>query len=241
MKFTSKEIEELRSILAVCKVIEVQGLVIYEGMARGAKPSMDSAIISSHTLPISPELKLGIGNVAELEKRLSIFPEATLEGKVREGTEDVGLLTIVQGKTKMQFRGTSVSMIRYPKENIDPPAATILLSKAEVSQISAAVKALKSTHVVLQLTNKNSARIESVDANNDKFEIELSEDVKYEGDETSFVFNYIAGMFINVLDNVSRETETVSLTVGEAGSITAKLKGHTIMIMAQITGEEDDF
>lgn len=241
MKLTSKDVEDLRTILRVCKVLEIESVVIYEGLARGTKAgSYDSAIISEHGLSIKPELKLGIGNVSDLDKRFAIFNEADVDLKVRDGTEDISLLSIVKGRSKMQFRATSVGMIKYPKENIDEPIAEITFTPEEVTQISAAVKTLKSTHVTVQGTKSNAARLECIDANNDKFEIELSAEVKYLGEETSFVFNYLSGMFTNVLDNVARESKDVNLIIGGSGSITAKLKGHTIFVMAQLTGDEED-
>jgi len=238
MKFTSDDIVILKSILEACKVLEIDGIVITEGMVRGAKPSLDAAIISKCPMSISEALKIGIGRVKELDKRLAVFTlNCSIEGKSND-SGDVSLLTIQEGKTKMQFRCTSANLMKYPKSNDDVPVATVTFNKVEANQISKAVKTLGSETVVLHISRTGVAKIECVDSSNDKFEIELSSQVKYADEENSLVQTYLAGMFIDVIDTMARDSEAISFVVGEVGSITAVLKGHTCMIMPQITGDE---
>lgn len=238
MKLTPEDVIVLKSILEACKVLGIEGIVINEGFVRGAKPSLDAAIISEAKLSISPALKIGIGRVAVLDKRLAIFgPNVSVEGKSSE-TGDVSLLTMTEGKTKMQFRCTSASLMKYPKSNDDVTIATITLTRAEVSQISKAVKVLSAETIVFRVNRTGVAWLECVDSANDKFEIELSNQVKYADKEDSLVQTYLAGMFVDVIDSAIRELEEISFTIGEVGSITAILKGHTIMIMPRLTGDE---
>jgi hypothetical protein len=239
MKLTPTDIEKLRNVLAACKVIGVDALVINEGMARGARlPSLDAAIITDLDLSISPDIQMGIGKVVELEKRLAIFgSNVEMEGKTNDNG-DVTLLTLSAGKTKMQFRCTSSKLVRYPKSNDDQPVATILMTRAEIAQVSRAVKTLCAETIVLQVSRNGIARLECTDSANDKFEIELSAAAKYEDEVQSLVQTYLAGLFVDVIDAAAKESEEIDFVVGEVGSMTAKVKQHTVMIMPQITGED---
>lgn len=239
MKLTTKDAENLRSILSACKVIGVDGIVIYEGMARGAKPSLDAAIISQAGLSISEDLQLGIGRVAELEKRLAIFPgEVEIEGKVTD-TGNVTMLTISSGKSKVQFRCTSSALMKYPKSNEDPLLGTVFLNRSEVSQLSKAAKTLGAETVVLQVSRTGAVRLECLDSSNDRFDIELERQFEFEGEKESAVQTYLAGLFVDVLDASAKESEEIAFQLGEGGSITALAKGHTLLIMPQITTGED--
>ena len=238
MKLTPKDIEILKSILAACKVIGVDGVVIHEGMARGAKPSLDAAILSVANLSISEALRIGIGRVAELEKRLGIFSgELEVEGKISEAG-DVSLLTMSSGKTKMQFRCTSAALMKYPKSNDDQPVGIITLNRAEVSQLSKAAKTLSAETLVLQVARTGIVRLECVDSSNDRFDIELAKPIEFVEEAESVVQTYLAGLLVDVLDAGAKDAEEVTFVLGEAGSITATAKGHTLLVMPQITGDD---
>ena len=242
MKLNPKDIEELKSILAACKVIGVDGIVITEGRASGAKPSLDAAIISNTNLSISEALRIGIGRVAELEKRLAIFSgNLEIEGKSNEAG-DVSLLTLSSGKSKVQFRCTSAALMKYPKSNDDPVFGRISLSRDEATQLSKATKTLSSETVVLHVARTGTVTLECVDSSNDKFVIELSKPIEFEDEGESMVQTYLAGLLVDVLDaavkDLSKDDDAVTLTLGEAGSVTAKVKKQTVIVFAQISGED---
>ena len=240
MKLTSKDIEELRRILAAAKIMEIEGIVLDEGMARGARIAIDAAIISESKLDIPANLRIGIGRVGELEKRLSIFSgEVSIEGKAND-SGDVTLLTIVSGKSKMQYRCQSVNLMQYPKRNEDPEMCRVSISKAEAALIVKSIKTFSADAVVFQVTRTGAVRIECVDSANDKFEIELAAQVKYVDEASSFVQSYNPNLFINILDHAGRDGEEVELVLGEVGSLTGRIKGHTVMIFPLNPGEEDN-
>ena len=238
MKLTPKDIEELRTILSVCKTLGIEGIILNEGRVRGAKPSLDVAIISDTNLSISEALRVGIGRVSELDKRLGIFgADINVDGKCNEAG-DVSMLTMTAGKTKLQFRCTSVALMRAPKSNDDVPVCTIKVTKAEAALIAKASKTLSAETIVLYVNRAGAAKLECSDSAKDKFEIELSNQVKYADEEQSLVQTYLAGLFVDVIDQGTRDTEEIDLIVGEVGSITAALKGHTVMIMPRLTDDD---
>lgn len=238
MKLTNTDIEQLKSILSVCKIIGVEGVVFNEGKARGAKVSLDAAILTESKLSIPEELSIGVGRVAELEKRISIFPETVdIEGKSNDAGI-VSMLTLSAGKSKVQYRCTSANLMKYPKSNQDQPVAIIKFTKAEVQRAAKAAKTLSSETIVLQISRAGVVKMECADSSNDRFEIELENEVEFVEEAEGLVQTYLAALLTDVLEASSKDSEEVTIVLGEAGSITATIKGHTVLVMSQISGEE---
>lgn len=238
MKTIHTDIVELKSILSACKLVGVDGVVIHEGLARGAPPSLNSAILTEAKLSISPDLRIGIGRVSELEKRLNIFSgPVEIEGKAND-KGDVSMLTISSGKTKVQFRCTSASLMTYPKVNEDQPIAMITFNKNEVQQLNKAVKTMAATDIVIQISRAGVVKLECSDATNDRFDIELGQEVEFVEDADSVVQTYVASILVDVLDAACKNLEEITILLGEAGSITATANGHTLLVLPQINGEE---
>lgn len=238
MKLNNTNVETLKSILSVCKILGVEGVVLDQGMARGAKVSLDSAILTQCDIDIPEGLSLGIGRVDELEKRISMFPGTVdIEGKSKDdGT--VSMLTLSSGKSKVQYRCTSANLMKYPKSNDDQPVAIIKLSKAEVQLAHKAVKTMGAESIVLSISRAGVVKLECMDSSNDKFEVELEQEVEFVEEAEGIVQTYLAGLLTNVLDAASKDSEEVTMVLGEAGSITTTIKGHTVLVMSQISGEE---
>lgn len=238
MKTIQTDIDELKSILAACKIVGVDGIVIHEGQARGAKPSLDAAILSPANFSFGSDLRIGIGRCGELEKRLNIFSgPVSIEGKVNDAG-DVSMLTLSSGKTKVQFRCTSANLMKYPKSNEDQPVCLITFTKLEVQQLNKAVKTLGAENIVIQVTRAGVVRLECFDSSNDKFDIELSKEVEFVEEAEGIVQTYLGALLVDVLDAACKDSEETTIVLGEAGSITAKAKGHSLLIMSQINGED---
>lgn len=238
MKTIQTDIVELKSILAACKLVGVDGVVIHEGQARGAPSSLNSAILTEARLSIPQDLRIGIGRVSELEKRLNIFSgPVEIEGKAND-KGDVSMLTISSGKTKVQFRCTSANLMTYPKVNEDQPIAMITFTKNEVQQLSKAVKTLAATEIVVQVSRTGVVKLECSDDTNDRFDVELEKEVEFVEDAESIVQTYVANVFVDVLDAACKNSEETTILLGEAGSIVVTANGHTLLVLPQINGEE---
>jgi len=238
MKTIQSDIAELKSILSACKLVGVEGVVIHEGLARGAPTSLNAAILTEAKLSFSSDLRIGIGRVGELEKRLNIFSgPVEIEGKANDAG-DVSMLTISSGKTKVQFRCTSANLMTYPKVNEDQPVALITFTKTEVQQVNKAVKTLASTDIVIQISRTGVVKLECSDSANDRFDIELAQEVEFVEDADSIVQTYLASILVDVLDAACKNSEEITIVLGEAGSITATANGHTLLVLPQINGEE---
>lgn len=232
MILTSEDVQELKNILLACKIADIDSVVLYEGEARGAKLSLDTAIISNTNFSFSKDLRIGIGRVLELEKRLSIFTsEINVEGKCND--VDISLLTLSSGRTKVQFRCTSVSLMKYPKRSDDVPFAVITLGKDEVIQISKGSKLLQAETIILEIKN-GIVILNCSDSGSDRFSIELLKPAEFVNDLEDTFKTYLGKLFISIIDGASKDNEEVTLILGEAGSLTSIIRGHTILLQPRI-------
>lgn len=240
MQISERMVTQLTTALGVCRTLGIEGVMVSEGQIRGVKSSLDAAIISKLDLGLPNEVKIGVGRVDELVKRLNVFDKAVLDLKVND-KNDCSIITIASGKTKMQYRCTASTMIRFPKSNDDVGIAEITLTAAEVKHLVKAVNTMGSEHVIFQLTRQGEVRVEAVDpATNDNLTITLETPGEVLGDDNSFVFNYLSGLTMKVLSAAQTGDEPVKLVIGQVGSLTTTIHDHTVMVMAQLGDDEYD-
>lgn len=240
MKITSnKHVEDLKSVLSIARALGIEAIVITDGLVSGITSDHKSAIISSIDIGIDKNLKLGIGRIGELEKRLALFGgESTIEGRLKE--HDVLMLTIAEGRSKIQYRCTSERLIKYPKENVDPDQYLVVLTKGEAVQLSKAVRTLGAETVVLKIGRDGTVGFECIDPQNEQFSIDLSLKADFIGDVTPTVVTYRSTYFTTMLELVAKGAEKIELAVGESGSATGIASGFSIISFPHVTGEEDD-
>lgn len=236
MNFTKQDIDTIKEVLSAAKIIGIEGLVFSEGQARGARPSLDAAILTEAKLSVD-DVAIGIGRTGELEKRLGIFGTNVNIDLTVNGRGDASMLTLSAGKSKMQYRLTSPKLMRYPKSNEDEVFAMITLSKDEVQQISQASKSMGSENMTIHVSRVGVVRVECSDATNDRFEVELEAVAEFTDEAESTVQQYVASLMAGVLDAAGKDGEVV-MQMGFAGSIAVKVKSHTLLVLPQLTEEE---
>lgn len=239
MKLTSLDIQSIRSALHACKVVGIELAVMTNRKIMGVNDKKDAAIISELKLSISPDLKIGIGRLMEFEKRMNLFPES-MEAELRVNDDnEVTLITLSAGRSKMQFRCTAMSLLdkKYPQANADVPHVVVELSRQEAMQLVKAAKSLSAENVIVKCGKNKEVRIECSDSNNDQYAVILEKEASFVEQEESVVFIYNAERFTSVVDAISRDTEEISLIIGEGGSLTAEVKNHSLIVMPQATGE----
>lgn len=237
MKLSQDQLIQLKRALDTCKIVNIESAVISEGKIRGAAITKDVAIISDLDV-LDGDIKLGIGRIPELKKRLDLYgSDANIE-LVKNDKSDVTQINIAAGKSKMQFRCTAERQIRYPKSNDDVPFAVVFFTKEEIQQLCKATKTLGAASIVLHSTRNGDLRVECAEeSTNDKFALELANSADFIDDVSGFIFTYKSTNLISALDSCNKE-ERVTLTIGESGSITMPINGFTIMLMPQINGDE---
>jgi hypothetical protein len=240
MRMTSEDIEQLRRAFSVCRIAGIDSVVVTENMVRGMTPTTKMAIITPVKLTVDPSTKIGIGRIGEFEKRVNIFDGLIeVEAKVSD-TKDVSLLTLSAGKSKIQFRCTSEKLIKYPKRNEDPELCVIRASKKELAQVAKAVKTLGAPTLTLAIGRDGGVRFECSSPTNETFITSLDEDAVFENDPQAIVHTYEGDGLAVVLDHAAREQDTVAFVLGEYGSLTLIIGGHTIIASPEANQEDDD-
>lgn len=240
MKMTPEDIEQLRSAFAICRVAGIDAAVVTDNQVRGLSPNAKMAIITPVNLTIDKEVKIGIGRIGEFDKRLQIFGgNISVDTKINDANE-VSVMTLKSGKSTVQFRCTAERMIKYPKFNEDPEACTIIANKAEVAQIARAVKTLGAETLTLAIGRDNSIKFECTSPTNESFTAELSNEATFVDDPQGIVHIYEGDRLATVLDAAARDTDEVAMVVGEFGSLTILIKGHTLVAMPEANQEDDD-
>lgn len=238
MHLASNEVEKLKSIIALCRQVGIEVVVIAEGKVLGANEARNLAIISETDFIQSTGLKLGIGRVSELEKRLSLFSEADATIKSTDKGE-ISVITLSSGRTKAQFRCTGMALLerRYPRGNNDEQHVVVTLSKNEVSQFTKAARVFSSAKVVMKVDAVGTCRIECADSVNDQFVMDLEKPVSFVAEDDAAVFTYVANNFCQAIDLAAKDLDEVDLVIGKAGSITVLVKGHTLVLAPSVNEE----
>jgi hypothetical protein len=235
MNFSQTDVEILRSILTLCKTVGVDSIVLSGGKVMGAAASKKLAIIAETGLEqLDIATPVGIGRLAELEKRLSIFGDSvSISGETGKSGEMVRL-TLSSGRSKAQFRCTATSMIKHPKENADVPLVVATMSKAEVQQLVKAAKTFGAETIIFKISSAGDVHIECVDSTNDQFTTGTDKPAEFVDEAENVLFTYLASYLTTVLDVGTRDADSIDLVFGHAGSITASVRGYSLMIMPNI-------
>ena len=240
MKITASDVEQLRTAFAVCRVAGIDAVVVTDNQVRGVAPTSKMAIISPAKFSFDSTLKIGIGRIGEFEKRAAIFT-TPMEGEGKENDKgEISILTLKAGKSSIQFRCTAERMIKYPKQNEDTTIVTIKMTKGEVQQIARAVKTLAAETLTLAIGRDGVIKFECAAPTNESFSAEITASADFEGDPQGIVHIYEGDRFASVLDAAAREADEVVLELGEYGSLTLNIKGHTLVALPNANMEDDN-
>lgn len=242
MKLTASDINNLRNALGAAKIINADLAVLANGKIMGVNDKREAAIISELKLSIPETTRIGFGSsrLQEFEKRLALFGEQVeADLKINDATGDVSLITLQSGRSKVQFRCTSLSLLdrKYPQENADEGHVVVYFSKAEIAQLSRASKTMGAETVVLKIGRDGAAHVECADSNNDQFVVGLEKPGEFVNDAEPTVFVYSADRLTALLDAGAKDYDVMGVVIGEGGSLTGIVRSHTLIIMPQANGE----
>lgn len=240
MKLNLESVNELSTLLTICRAVGIESAVLSEGQFRGINPGKSVCILTKTELQLENNATLGVGRINELSKRLDLFSGNVAIDATTNNRGEISQMMIGSGKSKTNFRCTSEKVIRYPKSNEDEAVATITLTKDEVTAIARAADALGAVHVAVHCNKNKQIKVECVeDSTNDLFSIEIEGEVDFFDEAQTFVLNFLAKDFKNITALAVKSNDSVSLVLG-AVSATVMVNAHTLVLLSQLTGEEDD-
>jgi hypothetical protein len=240
MNLTNNDLNILRESFAVCRLLGVDAVVVTEGKIRGISQDSKAAILTDAQFSFDSSIKIGIGRIPELEKRLNIFSTAAVADAKVNDNNDVVMLKIKGGKAAVEFRCTAPKLIRYPKENADTASCTIKLTKDEVQQIVRGIRSMAAETSTVAVTRAGVVKVECASPTNEAFEIELDAAADFENDQQGIVHIYSAPRLANILDAAIKSYDEVALQIGEYGSITSVINGYQLVMNAEADHEGDD-
>jgi hypothetical protein len=239
MNISTSVIDQIRSSLHAALLIEASLAVFADNKIMGINEKGDAAIISEVS-GLPDALKMGVGRVDELMKRLSILA-ANAEGELKLNDKgETVLLTLTAGRSKIQFRCSSLSMLekKYPKENADTPSVVVTLSKEEADFLLRGVRAFSAETVLVKVAPSGEVLLECVDSNNDKLQQVAAAKAERVSDATGAVlFSYRADILAKILAEATKDAPDTAIIIGEEGTATLLARGHTLIIMPRSTGE----
>lgn len=239
MKLTQEDNTKIKAALVACKMADIELAVISEGKIRGMSESKNAAIISELSLSIDPQVTLGVTRLGELEKRLALFKDVTIEGELNADKKVKRLTIKGSGSSKIEFRCTDIALLdrKYPKSHNDVPFAELTFTKEEVQFFSKAVRTLGAEQLTIQIKKDGAVRIESSDSSNDRFEYDIAAQANFADDPTSMVRSYSTtstGVLLKLLDYLARDSDTITVNVMSSGNLALVLGGFTILAIPRI-------
>jgi hypothetical protein len=242
MQLSSEDIIELKNTLGVCRMVDIDSVVLGAGMARAASASKKVAILTESKVQLPDGVLLGVGRVSELLKRLELEvfgSELAVEYKLSRKGDELAALTLQAGKTKALFRCSSPSVMVYPKQNTDTDCVVIESSKAEITSLIRAVKTYSAEKVIIKIEKTGQVRVECADATNDSFSTELVHQASFVDEASSLFFTYSAPYFVMVLDAAVKDVEKdFGFAIGQGGTLTTIIRDLAVLLMPEVNEEE---
>lgn len=243
MKLTTKDTAALNALLHTCGICDIESVIIEGGIARGVNESKTCALISDFDIPNLPQT-MGLSRIGALRQRIDVFAgnnEAAVEVKESEKGE-ISSIEISAGKNKVQFRCTSSTLIKAPKNINGTPVNRVSIKKEELKMVFNAIKAMGGKKIMLSVRKDGNVTFRVDDATNDAFTISLDEDVTRLSNESmdSVAHYYSSDIFATVFKPAFDEFAVITFDIGDNGIIKLKVNGHSVTLLPQINEEEDD-
>lgn len=241
MKLSSEEINKLKLLLSTCSSMNVDSIVIIDGVVRGMNDDKTSVLISKEGVPNFGK-KIGLSNLSMLMARLSIFngkSDITVDAKESDRGE-ISSLEAASGRSKFQFRCTSTVLLdgKIPKAVNDAATSRIFLSKEEVKTVLDAVRVMGAKKICLVKNSDRRVELSIADSNNDTFKVSVETPCEDLGEEDTQVVFYPTDVFTAALK--ASAGDLIQLTLGNRGTLTAQINNHPVILLPQVGDSDGD-
>lgn len=240
MKLTEIDIQNLARVLNLCSIVEIDSVLIEDGMARAANHNHSAALIATADIPNAPGISIGFTRINDLRGRLGIL----LGGKNLTGTitvKDMGtakLATMVEfttSQSRLQYRCTSPSLIKAgPRENTDDPCKILTFDKETASLILSASKSMGAERAVLAIKG-NDVVFEFQDkSNNDTFTVRgdgCIETIDGSPELANSVLLYMTDHLTAVIREAVNTGDTVTAVLGRVGTLSFFIGNYNLIIL----------
>ena len=237
MKLSTDSISSLEKVLSTCAIAGIDAIVIEDGALRGVNEDKTCVIIAQYPHPGVPKIKegfkMGLSRLGILANRLALFkadPQMTVDAKENE-RGDISSLDIVSPSAKIQFRCTAAGLIKAPKRVNDVEKNKVEIQKEQIPFILSGAKSMSAKRVVIASKN-DGVFFEFTDTNQDTFSVKVAEAIG-----EIFAHHFPAEVFLPLVRaavNNNSDDETISLSIGEVGTVNIQVNGYTLTILPQV-------
>lgn len=233
IQLSQQDVKALKLGLQTCKSVGIDCVAIVGDLISGINDGNNLCIISKIQLSCPPQTKVGIGRVTDLVKRLDLFSD-DIDITLKAGeTGDVSLINMSEKRSKAQFRCSFLSTIRHPKENSDVAQTVAKVKRDDLQAIVKAIRVYGAETVKFRISTNGSISVSMTDKTNDLFQLEIDNRAEFVDSEPSQPLNfaYAASNVSTIFDLAQKEFDTVTIVVGEGGSLTTKVNTHDIILL----------
>ena len=236
MKLSQNAIEQLRNVINLASLCQLDRLIISGGKIRGHTEDNVCIVLSQNNVP-EFDLPIGFTRIKELKTRMLALAELSIK-TVESSRGEIQSLELSSGKNRVQYRCVSPKMIesKIPSNVPDSltPANVITLTREDVGLLSDAYRIMGGKLITLEISDTVVFRIK--DATNDVWATELSNEIASPADMT---VNYPAAVLLPLIKESLNERETVALNIGHQHTLNIVLRGHKVIVMPQIDTDEE--
>lgn len=230
MKLDTKTIDYIQNVIKVCKLVNIESIIIDSQSVRGMNPEKTQLIIHPHTITL-PFKSIGLTRLATLQTRLDAVQDLEgyfIEANEKEGKDFIFSLTLGAKKTKIQYRCADPLRIDAKQKSNDIALYKITLTEQLVDMIKKATSAMSADRITI-LNNQDGTFFEMADVNNDIFSQEFSQktEILDEGTEPFFVYKYP----IKLLLSAFKDDPNNTFYIGRTGIMQIKISGITTFIL----------
>ena len=226
MKLTSDSVDSLRALIAASAIVDVDAVIIEDGLIRGLSEDKYVVMYSEKNVPDFGFARVGLSRLKVLANRLSLIQDSAnlvVESKVGRNDDEAGSLDISWPKAKVGYRCADPAIIRCPKKFVDVAQWAVDIDSKNVPLIINALKAMGSKKVNINTRTGSEVFLELTDTNQDAFTLKIADGARWLGEDTPknkiWVNFYSAEKLIPLLRKVSETSDVVTLIFGEKGSL----------------------
>jgi hypothetical protein len=241
MKLSSTDTAQLKDLLSICALADIDSIIISDGTVRGANKEKTCAIISSVNVPKLSQ-KIGLSRISALRARMDLFSakDAVIDAKETDRGE-ISQLEISAGKNKVQFRCTSTALIKAPLNINDRHDFSIFMMKDEVKMILDGIRVMGAKKIILSLT-KNGVNIKISDESNDALNVQLETPASVEHEDVedeSIMVTYSTAIFPAILKAAAQNMDLVTISICQRGTAMIQVAGQNLALLPDFTNEDN--
>lgn len=238
MKLSTDAINNLNLLIQTTFLAGISKLIIDSNKICGINDQQTVAIITSNNVPDFQGKKIGISRLNMLDARMNLVKsvgDLNIDATESNNGQEISILDISSGKTKAQFRCSSMDNVKgVPKNIADNLVWEIQISNKLLPTLNQGFTAMSSENIIIASKDGKNVSFEYVDSNKDIFTMDGDGDIKWIGDgdaQSSFCQKYPTKAFLSLLKEISKTSDTITMKIGAGGILQLMVNGFDFFVI----------